>query len=178
MFPATVIVAPNSLIARTNPSSTPARMPFIASGTVIVKNTLHGPAPRLRADISSRSSTPAIATIVARAISGNETTADAATAAYHVNTMSAPRSACVRPPIGPSRPSRSRRKNPMAIGGTARGSETSTSTINRPGARVLTSSQLTASARGMLTTVATTATRNVSSSSDQLNTTYLIGSKP
>ena len=66
----------------------------------------------------------------------------------------------------------------MAIGGTARGRETSTSTSKRPGARVLTSSQLTASARGMLTTVATTATRNVSSSSDQLNTTYLIGSKP
>ena len=66
----------------------------------------------------------------------------------------------------------------MAIGGTASGSETSTSTIKRPGARVLTSSQLTASASGMLTTVATTATLNVSSISDQLNTIYLIGSKP
>ena len=66
----------------------------------------------------------------------------------------------------------------MAIGGTASGSDTSTSTSKRPGTRVLTSSQLTASASGMLTTVATTATRNVSSSSDQLNATYLIGSKP
>ena len=111
-------------------------------------------------------------------MSGNDTTAEAAAAANHVNTMSAPKSACAKPPIGPSRPSRSSRKNPIAIGGTARGSETNTSTIKRPGTRVLTSSQLTASARGMLTTVATTATRNVSSSSVQLTGTYLIGSKP
>ena len=54
----------------------------------MVAATRSGPAPRLLADISSRSSTSPIATMIARAMSGNETTADAIAAATQVNTTS------------------------------------------------------------------------------------------
>ena len=163
MFPATVIVAPNSLRARTKPSSRPARMPRYASGTVIVAATRSGPAPRLLADISSRSSTSPIATMIARAMSGNETTADAIAAATQVNTISTPRMPSSSPPTGPSRPSSSSRKRPTATGGRASGSDTTASIRMRPGTRRLTTSQLTASASGTLISVATTATWSVSS---------------
>ncbi len=163
MLPATVIVAPNSLSALTNPNKTPAKTPRYASGTVIVKNTRTDPAPSVRADISYRSSTAPIATIVARAIRGNDTIAEAKTAATQVNTMSVPRTLSTIFPTSPSLPSSKRSKNPTTTGGTARGSETAMSMKRLPQTFLLTTSQATIIAMGKLIKVAKMATRRVSS---------------
>ena len=140
---------------------------------VTVNSTLQGPAPRLRADISSRSSTPPMAAMTALAISGKDTSADARAAATQVKSTSTPISRYSAEPIGPSRPSSQRRKNPTATGGRASGSETRTSTMNLPGMRRFTSSQLTHSATGTLTAVPTKATCKLRVNTERSKSGYL-----
>ena len=59
-------------------------MPLYARGTVTVRATLSGPAPRLRAEASRRSSTAPMATMIVRVTRGKETIAEARTAASQV----------------------------------------------------------------------------------------------
>ena len=131
----------------------------------MVKATLQGPAPRLRAVISSRGSTSPMATIIALTSSGKETTAAASAAATQVNTTSIPRSWWTATPMGPSRPRSRSRKKPIATGGSASGRETSMSIRTRPRTLLLARSQLTARPMGRLIAVATRAMRKVSATS-------------
>ena len=68
-----------------------------------------GPAPRVRADRSSLSSTPSMAVITALISRGKATKAAASAAATHVNTSSTPKAFRSSTPMGPSRPRSSSR---------------------------------------------------------------------
>lgn len=125
--PATTTVAPNSLKARTNPINKPARIPRYAKGKVIVKNTLHAPAPNILAHCSSRTSTSAIPTITDLTMRGNETTDEAIAAANQVNTISLPKIIWLNCPSGLELLKIINKKNPIITGGSAKGKETSRS---------------------------------------------------
>ena len=105
MFPATIIVAPNSLKARTNPNNVPAITPWYDNGSVIEKKVFIGPAPNDLADLSSRGSTADIATMIERTIKGKDTTAAANEAATQVNMISIPKTVCIKVPMGLRLPS-------------------------------------------------------------------------
>src|SRR3546814_10507679 len=73
-FETKVIVAPNSPIERAKPSTSPASTPGTLSGNVTLQNTRAGRAPRVRAALSSRTSTATIDSRLARPISGSAIT--------------------------------------------------------------------------------------------------------
>ena len=133
ILPATMMVAPNSPSARAKANSMPPAIPRLARGSVIVKNTRHGPAPNVCATCSSRWFTSSKATRAERTSNGNDITPSAIKTPRQVNTMSRLRVSCKKPPMTPRRPRNLSRINPVATGGMTRGRVTSVSTIDFPG---------------------------------------------
>src|SRR3990167_2036608 len=105
MLPATISVAPNSPSARAKPSSTPARMPRQASGSVTRQNTPASEMPSTRAASCNCGSTASKAARAGLNTSGNATTVAAITAPVSVKMSWMPNVSCSQPPSQPLRPS-------------------------------------------------------------------------
>lgn len=90
IFPAKVIVAPNSPKHRANPRIIPLIIPGIDSGIVIRIKVNNGDIPRVRDADSNLGSTISIAVLIERTIRGNETTIAAMMAATWVKAMRIP----------------------------------------------------------------------------------------
>ena len=85
IFPATIIVAPNSEKALAKPRIKPAKTPFNDKGKVIVKKILILLAPKPRAHCSKFGSTDWKATVNDPTDKGKDTTAAASIVEIHVN---------------------------------------------------------------------------------------------
>ena len=137
IFPATMIVAPNSPIDRINPIKIPPRIPLYARGIVIVSITLILLAPKVLAHDSSFSSIEFIETMIVLTIRGNDVIAAAIAAACHVKIMSIPKVIFKKSDKGDLFPSICSKKKPIATGGIAKGKEIIISSMIFPGSFVL-----------------------------------------
>ena len=124
IFPATSMVAPNSPIALANDRRNPAMIPREANGIVTVKTTRQNEAPSGSAICSSRGLTASKPTRAERTSNGKLIAAVASRTARHVNAISMPNVDHTNDPIGPRRPNKSSRINPVATGGITIGNET------------------------------------------------------
>ena len=104
MLPATISVAPNSPSARANASSTPARMPRVASGSVTRKKTATGARPSTLAASSTCASTDSNAARADLQTNGKATIAAAITAPCQVKTRRMPKLLSSQAPSQPLRP--------------------------------------------------------------------------
>src|ERR1700704_534885 len=155
MLDTKVIVAPNSPMARANERMVPAMMPGSMSGSVTVRKTQTGWAPSVLAASSSPRSTASIDSCIARTRSGNPITALARAAPVHRNANTIPNVSARKAPIGPRRPNRRSRMNPVTTGGSTSGRNTipfridlpqnlprdSSMAMSSPGARLATAAQ-------------------------------------
>src|SRR5216684_1579187 len=132
MLDTKVIVAPNSPMARANERMVPAMMPGNMSGSVTVRKTQTGWAPSVLAASSSPRSTASMDSCIARTRSGNPITALARAAPVHRNANTIPNVSARKAPIGPRRPNRRSRMNPVTTGGSTSGRNTIPFRIDLP----------------------------------------------
>ena len=93
-----------------NPMTSPARIPGIARGSVIVRKTQSGLAPSVPADSSTRASTPSMPRRTARTTSGKAMTPAASAAPVHRKDNCRPRICSSHSPTHPRRPNARSRK--------------------------------------------------------------------
>src|SRR3954468_17420382 len=180
MLETKVIVAPNSPRLRAKESSIPVRIPGRMSGRVTLANTHRGGAPSVAAAASSPGSTASSDWRTARTSSGRPITAQASAAPVQRKMKVMPRNSSRKAPIGPRRPSNSRRKYPTTTGGSTKGRCTTASSRLLPGKLSRERTQASATATGKLAATLQNATlrlrrRAVVSAGDRLHTDSVYG---
>jgi hypothetical protein len=106
IFPASMIVAPNSPMARAKERTAPAMSPFFARGKITFIAVLRFEWPRVYDAFMRSLSTDSIAARAVFTIRGSATTKDASTAACHVNMTDQPVASKTGRPRSPFLPNR------------------------------------------------------------------------
>lgn len=124
MLPATIYVAPNSPRDFVNPRITPPKIPLYAKGRVIVRNTLNGFDPSVRAAFSSSMGTEVIPVIIPLTNSGKDMIETAITTATGEKTISIFRVLYNMLPMSPCLLRSINSRYPLTTGGSTKGDMT------------------------------------------------------
>ena len=162
IFPANVMVAPNSprLLAKTN--TKPLIIPGEARGRLILKKVLSRDAPRVMEAFSYTGSINSKEALMVLTASGVDTTTDAMTSAAKLKDKRICRISASHFPMNPLLPKNKSSRYPVTTGGATRGRAMNPSMTFFPGNDFLAKTQAMPVETGMATTVLKSATLTVS----------------